>query len=154
MDTEEITPEKDTTKPTLNITTSTTATAGDEIEVTYVANDNKTTQNNLVVSIVVKKGNNDVALTNNKFVAEEGTYTITITVTDEASNSETKTITINVAKGGNTEPEPTTTETPTTSANQGSDSSSKGCGGSVISSTLGVTLLCGAVLVLRKKKED
>ncbi len=151
---EEITPEKDTTKPTLNITTSTTATAGDEIEVTYVANDNKTAQNNLVVSIVVKKGNVDVALTNNKFVAEEGTYTITITVTDEASNSETKTITINVAKGGNTEPEPTTTETPTTSANQGSDSSSKGCGGSVIASTLGVTLLWGAVLVLRKKKED
>ena len=40
-------------------------------------------------------------LTNNKFIAEAGTYTITVKVTDEAGNTQTATITITVENGEN-----------------------------------------------------
>ena len=134
----------DATKPTVSITTSTTAKVGDEIEVKYSASDNVTATENLVVEIKVQKDSKDVTLTNNKFTAEEGSYTITVKVTDEVGNSQTATITVTVSAN----------DTPNPNPNPNPEPSNKGCFGSLTISMLSVAVLSGAILVLRKKKED
>jgi len=132
----------DATKPTVSITTSTTANVGDEVEVKYSASDNVTASDNLVVEITVTKDSQTIQLTNNKFVAEAGSYTITVKVTDEAGNSQTATITVNVEAGENVNPNPNP------------EPAKKGCFGGITVSMLSVLVLSGAILVLRKKKED
>lgn len=121
----------DTTKPTVTITTETTASVGEDVLITYTANDDKTAANKLTITIEVKKDGEVITVSNNKFTAEEGTYTISVTATDEAGNSQTatSTVTVNVV------------------------AKKKGCGGSVAASMLGITLL-GAAVILTKKKED
>lgn len=120
----------DTTKPIVNITTPTTATEGDEIAITYTANDDITPGNKLDVEIVVTKDGNKVALTDNKFVAEAGEYQVSITVTDEAGNETVVNSTIVVS------------------------AVEKGCGGSAIASLFGMTLLCAAVAFVQRKKRN
>ena len=121
----------DTTKPTVTITTETTASVGEDVLITYTANDDKTAANKLTITVEVKKDGEVITVSNNKFTAEEGTYTISVTATDEAGNSQTatSTVTVNVV------------------------AKKKGCGGSVAASMLGITLL-GAAVILAKKKED
>ena len=77
----------DTVAPTVSITTPTTANAGDEIVVSYNVNDNVTSVDKLLIEVTVVKEGNLIELTNNKFIAEVGTYTIKVKATDEALNS-------------------------------------------------------------------
>ena len=86
----------DTVDPTVNITTATTATAGDEIEITYTASDDITQTSGLNVTVTVTKDGQAVAVTDNKFTAKEGVYTVTVTVRDIAGNEATDTIQITV----------------------------------------------------------
>ncbi len=128
----------DTTKPNVTITTATTAQVGDEVYVTYTANDDKSAANKLTAVVKVTKDGAEVTITNYKFTAEEGTYTITVTVTDEAGNTTIATSSVVV-----------------TTANAGGNDSTGGCGGSVIASLLGLVSLSAMVLVVsRKRKED
>ena len=91
----------------------------------------------------------EVALTNGKFVAEEGTYTINVKVKDEAGNENEASITLTVnAKVVEPGPGPSTPQ-PNPSVPE-----EKGCGGSVVASIFGVVALIGATLVIRKKKQD
>ena len=145
----------DTTKPTVTITTANTATAGDEITVSYTAIDNVTSSANLVVVVTVTKDGAAVSLSNNKFVAEAGTYTIKVSVKDEAGNEEVKELTLTVSAKEET---PSGGETPTPAPNPGdndnNNQSSGGCGGSVISSILGIVVLAGAAIIVSKRKQD
>lgn len=88
----------DRENPTVSITTPTTAKAGDEITVAFTARDNETAASDLKTSVSVKKDGKDVTLKNNKFTAEEGTYTVTVTAEDAAGNKGSATITITVSK--------------------------------------------------------
>ena len=87
---------KDVTAPTVSINTPTTANAGDEIIVDYTVSDDVTVLENLVIEVTVVKDAQIIELSNNKFVAEAGTYTIKVKVTDEALNSSSSTIDLQV----------------------------------------------------------
>lgn len=91
----------DTVAPEVSITTATTATAGDEITVTYTASDNLTATENLNVTVSVTKDGAPVTLNGNKFTAQEGTYTVTVTVRDANGNEAQDTIQISVSANGN-----------------------------------------------------
>ena len=150
-------PEMDTTKPTVTITTNNTATAGDEITVSYTASDNVTSSANLVVSVTVTKDGIEVTLTNNKFTAEEGTYIIKVKATDEAGNDSSAelTLTVSAKEDVPSGDEPTVNPNPNPNPQPGgNDQSSGGCGGSIISSILGTLFLAGAVIVVSKRKQD
>ena len=99
----------DNTDPTVSISTATTATAGDTVNVTYTASDNITATADLDVTISVTKDGSAVTLTNGSFTAEEGVYTVTVTVRDAAGNEASDTIQITVSAGTTdpgTDPEP------------------------------------------------
>ena len=128
----------DTTKPTVTITTPTTAEVGEEVFVTYTASDDKSAANKMTYVVKVEKDGAEVAVTNNKFVAEAGTYTITLTVTDEAGNSTVATSTLTVAAGSSDAPAP----------------SSNGCGGSIATSLFGLLSLAAMVLAVAKKRKQ
>lgn len=84
-------------KPVVTINTPTTANTGDTIEVLYTATDNITSSENLEITISVKKGvTTNVTLTDNKFVAQEGTYTIKVSAKDEHGNTGTASIVLTV----------------------------------------------------------
>ena len=147
----------DTTKPTVTITTNNTATAGDEITISYTASDDVTSSANLVVSVTVTKDGNEVTLTNNKFTAEEGTYIIKVKATDEAGNESSAelTLTVSAKEDVPSGDEPTVNPNPNPNPQPGgNDQSSGGCGGSIISSILGTLFLAGAVIVVSKRKQD
>ncbi len=91
----------DTVNPTVSISTATTATAGDEITVAYTATDDITATADLNVTVTVTKDGNAVTLTDNKFTAEEGVYTVTVTVRDVAGNEASDTIQITVSAASN-----------------------------------------------------
>lgn len=80
----------DKTAPTVEITTATTATAGDEITIAYTAHDDVTADADLIVSVGVTKDGESITLTGNKFTAEEGVYHITVTVKDANGNQTVK----------------------------------------------------------------
>ena len=85
-------------KPVVTITTPGSAYAGDEIEVLYTVSDNLTAAEDLIIEVSVKKGpTSTVQLTNNKFVAAEGTYTIKVTAKDEHGNSGSATLQVQVS---------------------------------------------------------
>ena len=65
-------------------------------------------------------------------------------MTDEVGNSQTATITVTVSAN----------DTPNPNPNPNPEPSNKGCFGSLTISMLSVAVLSGAILVLRKKKED
>ncbi len=102
-------PEKeiDTIKPTVVINNPTTAKAGDEILIDYIASDNITTPENLVIKVTVVKDNQIINVSDNKFIAEAGKYVIKITVTDEAFNQASQVIEINVEEEKKEDEEPT-----------------------------------------------
>ena len=124
----------DTTKPTVSITTAGTADLGEIVLITYTVSDDKTAANKLTVVVEVSKDGQVLTISGNKFTAEEGTYTITVTVTDEAGNSNSATSTVTV------------------SAPQ--QPAKKGCGGSVIASIFGISLLGAVTISLKKKREE
>ena len=124
----------DSTKPTVSITTPSTATVGEIILITYTASDDKSPANKLTVVVEVKKDGQTLTVTGNKFTAEEGTYTITVTVTDEAGNSQSASSTVTVAAPQQPQ--------------------SNGCGGSVIASIFGISLLGVVTISLKKKREE
>ena len=122
----------DTVKPNITITTPSTASVGEDVLITYTANDNKTAANKLTIVVEVKKDGNVITISNNKFTAEAGTYTITITATDEAGNTQTASSTVTVA----------------------APQTNKGCGGSVLASMFGVAVLGATVILVKKRKEE
>lgn len=152
----------DTVKPEVSITTPTTAEAGDEITITYTASDDKTAAADLDVTVSVTKDGNAVTLTNNKFTAAEGVYTVTVTVRDAAGNEASHTIQITVSAksggdGGNGDGGGTVTPPPA-----GGNGGNSGCGSTSIDdvafmggmSLMGIGLLFAASFVARKKKEN
>lgn len=87
----------DVVKPAVSITNGTTAVPG-EIEVTYTVSDDVSAASSITVTITVKDSSgNIVTVTNSKFTAEEGVYTVTVTAVDEAGNEASDTIQITVA---------------------------------------------------------
>lgn len=144
----------DTVDPTVSITTATTAKAGDEITVTYTATDDVTAAADLDVTVSVTKDGNAVTLSNNKFTAEEGTYSVTVTVRDENGNEATDTIqiTVSAADGPN--------DTPVVPG--GDTGCAGGCGstsvegGLVIGGTalMGICVLFAVNAVIRRKKNN
>ena len=144
-------PAVDTVKPTVTINTANAATAGDEITVSYTANDNLTAANKLVVVVKVLKDGTEVQLANGKFSAAEGTYTISVTVTDAAGNSTTEEMTLTVSAKADVN-QPGNTDQPGNTEQPGSDDG--GCGGSVVASIFGIVTLAGVAVVLRKRKQD
>lgn len=140
----------DNVKPTVSITTATTAKVGDEITVAYTASDNKTEAADLTVEVTVTKGGNSVALSDNKFTAEEGVYTVTVKVTDVAGNEATdvKQITVTKKAGG-------TQSSTGSKKDDGKGLSGGAIAGIVIGCVAGVGLIAGAVwFLLRRKKKN
>ncbi len=133
---------KDTENPEVSITTATTATAGDEITIVYTASDNVTATENLDITVSVKKDGNDVALTGNKFTAEEGVYTVTVTVRDENGNEASDTIQITV--------------TAKTNSGGSSDGLSGGAIAGIVAGCVGAVVIAGAAVyfVMKKKKNS
>ncbi len=122
----------DTTKPTVTITTPSQATIGEVVLITYTATDDKSAANKLTIVVEVKKDGQVVEVSNNKFTAEAGTYTITVTATDEAGNSQTATSNVTVS----------------------APAKSNGCGGSVLVSMFGISLLGATVILVKKRKDE
>lgn len=140
---------KDNVKPVVALNMKNTVTAGDEIEVVYTAQDNVTETSKLNVTVTVTKDGNEVALTNGKFTAEAGVYTVTVTVRDESGNEESDTvqITVSAAQGGDT-PAPTP---------EPSDKEGLGAGaiaGIVIGCVVGVAAIGAVVFFLVRKKKQ
>ncbi len=94
---------KDTIKPTVVINNPTTATAGDEIVVDYVVSDDVTDVSKLEVTVTIVKDGQIINAIDNKFIAEEGIYTIKITAKDEAGNLGLQIIDIVVNKAASSE---------------------------------------------------
>ena len=92
---------KDTIKPHVMINNPTKAKVGQEILIDYVVSDNVTAVSKLIVDIYVVKDNQNVNLVDNKFIAEEGIYTIKINARDEAGNLGSMTIDITVSGSAN-----------------------------------------------------
>lgn len=139
----------DTVKPTVSITTATTATAGDEITVAYTASDDVTAAEDLVVTVSVVKDGSAVTLNDNKFTAEAGTYTVTVTVKDANGNEASDTIQITVAAAT---PDPVT---PESGCGAGCSSTSLlgGALGGLIALGM-VAAMLAVVHIIRKKKEN
>ena len=85
---------KDVEAPAITLTVPETAKVGDTVNVEYSVTDNVSTGSDLVVSVSVIKDNKNVTLTDGKFVAEEGTYTITVSAMDAAGNLNQKEATV------------------------------------------------------------
>ena len=124
----------DTTRPTVTITTPTTASVGEEVLVTYTATDDTSAANKMNAVIEVTKDGAVVQLTNNRFTVEAGTYNIKVTVTDEAGNSTVATSIVVVSAGGS--------------------ESKGGCGGSVVASVLGILTLGAMAFAFGRKKKE
>ena len=92
----------DTVKPNVVINNPTTATAGDEIIIDYSVSDDVTAVDKLQISVTVVKDSQIVNISDNKFIAEEGTYTIKVTAKDEAGNLGSQLIDIVVNPKANT----------------------------------------------------
>ena len=92
---------KDVVKPHVAINNPTKAKVGQEILIDYVVSDNVTPVDKLIVDIYVVKDNQVVNLVDNKFIAEEGVYTVKINVRDEAGNLGSMTIDITVTGSSN-----------------------------------------------------
>lgn len=125
----------DTEKPVVTITTPATAEVGEEVLITYRANDDTSAANKMTSVINVTKDGQEVAVSGNKFTAEAGTYTITVTVTDEAGNSTTATSTVTVGASA-------------------PDAPKSGCGGSVVASILGVLSLGAMAFAFGRKRKE
>ena len=155
----------DFVNPEVKITTATTATAGDVITIAYTASDDKTAVGDLTVTVTVTKNGSAVTVTDNKFTAEEGVYTVTVTVRDAAGNEATDSIQITVSakvdntgsgnegNGGGSGDNPAVP--PETPKKKGCGSTSTGditfIGGA---SAMGIIALFAVSRVLRKKKEN
>ena len=92
---------KDTIKPHVMINNPTKAKAGQEILIDYVVSDNVTSVDKLIVDIYVVKDSQSINLVDNKFIAEEGIYTIKVNARDEAGNLGSMTIDITVSGNAN-----------------------------------------------------
>ncbi len=139
----------DTVKPEVHITTPTTAKAGDTVTVAYNATDDTTAAADLQASITVTKDGEAVTLTENKFTAEEGVYTVIVTVRDANGNEgkDTIQITVSAQQSGGTTPGGTTED--------GNGGLSTGAiVGIIIGAVAGVALICGLVFFLLKKKKN
>ena len=105
----------DTEKPSIEITTADVANEGDLVEVKYNVTDNVSNANDLEILVSVAKNGSTVQLTNNKFTAEVGIYTITISAKDAAGNIATASKDVVVASSDTTKPTVTIT-VPTTAS--------------------------------------
>ena len=83
------------------INNPTTAKAGQEILIDYVVSDNVTPLDKLIVNLFVVKDNQMVNVVDNKFMAEEGVYTVKVSAKDEAGNLGSMTIDITVSGSSN-----------------------------------------------------
>ena len=105
----------DTEKPVIAIQTAESAAVGSEVEVKYLVTDNVSSGSDLEVLVSVVKDGAAVQLSNGKFTAEAGTYTITITAKDAAGNIATASKDVVVSSGDTTAPTVKIT-TPTTAS--------------------------------------
>ena len=87
--------------PHVMINNPTTAKVGQEILIDYVVSDNVTPLDKLIVDLFVVKDNQMVNVVDNKFIAEEGVYTIKVSAKDEAGNLGSMTIDITVSGSSN-----------------------------------------------------
>jgi len=132
-------PTPDITAPTVEITTPTTATPG-TITITYNVSDNVSANENITVVIEVKKGSETVTVTDNKFEATAGTYTVTVKATDEAGNEGEDTIQITVTEA----------EEPEVPEQKGC----KGCKDSMTPGALAFLSFAGlAIYLIRRKRK-
>ena len=99
----------DTEKPVITITTPSTAQVGDEVEVKYNVTDNASSASDLEVIVSVVKDGAVVNLTNNKFTAEVGTYSITVSAKDAAGNVNSASVDVVVKPSDTTKPTVTIT---------------------------------------------
>ncbi len=151
----------DTVKPEVHITTPTTATAGDEITVAYTATDDVASAEELEVTVSVTKDGEAVTLTEGKFTAAEGVYTVTVTARDVKGNeaSDTIQITVSAQQGGGTQGGGTQGggtqgggTTPGTTEGGNGGLSTGAIVGIVIGVLAGVVLIAVIIVVVRKKR--
>lgn len=136
----------DTVDPTVSITTAKTATEGDVITVAYTASDNLTATADLTVNVTVTKDGNAVTLSDNKFTAEAGVYTVTVKVTDINGNEASDTIQITVSAkqtGGDETPE-----------DPGKGLTPGAIAGIVIGCVAAVAIAAGVVVFVLKRKKS